>query len=320
MNKKFKFAYSMFELLIVFTLISFLIIYELIIVNRKMNEYGGVYYNAYNTLRKVTYNIFIDTYCPSNSVQPEPGADPDYDCTKGARAFPKDVTELCKRYTEYLNVPNGANFCTEKKEAQGHGNINEKADNISEDTLKFKTTNTFRFYISGTGSNNESPYEYTANGSNDKVEYFIMYVDLNGSKAPNRVDKEVGNKVLPDIVPFAITRKGEVIPMGFPVYSTSYITAKVRYPDEAASDSYKENLSESMSLYDAIAKAWGTADDNIDIPFTFKLNDQLPSDNLAKYYVSQNLIPTSSVSLDSKCKEQTFECKVVIDSDSNVRF
>ena len=61
---------------------------------------------------------------------------------------------------------------------------------------------------------------------------YIVYTDINGKKSPNRLNLEEGNELYPDIVPFAVTTRGEVIPMGYPIYDTMYLSAQVRYRAE----------------------------------------------------------------------------------------
>ena len=60
-------AFTMIEVLIILTLIGFILIAELIILNTKSNQYGQPYYTAYNALRKAAYNVLADMYCPDEN-------------------------------------------------------------------------------------------------------------------------------------------------------------------------------------------------------------------------------------------------------------
>ena len=323
-------GFTLAEILIVLVFAGVILVYEINILTNKINQYGSLYYNVYNTLRKVGYNMFIDFGTPKG-VQ---------------REFPK-VTKgengLCERLCEYLNVVEKDKNC----DAEG---VNKNASNIGDKTLRFKTSNATRFYIDDNvyttnitkivkeevdGVENETEIQ-------EELKYFIVYVDINGEKKPNSVQREGNSKVLPDIVPFAITiNHGEVIPMGYPIYDKNYMTAKIQYPaclDENGKTKEcefdKENYSEAMTFYEAISRAWQGRQD-VEIPYSNKLTDLLSPNNLAKKFFNgevQNNVPMTEqdIKLCTNCPEDTtnvaeciddavFECKVRIESSDKVR-
>lgn len=302
MNNK-KHAFTIMEIMIVFTIIGIIIVFELIILQNRMNQYGAPYYNVYSALKKASYNILADMYCPDpNSEDPE--------CVKGPRPFPDNPYDLCRRLAEFINVPKGAT-CGENKNDTSK-DINDDATNLNEDTIRFIASNSFRFYI--------SPLKTYTFESGETLDYFIVYVDINGKEGPNRVDKTPSDKVYPDIVPFAITTRGEAIPMGYPIYSNIYLTAKIGYPAAEMNGSIVDNrFSKSMSFFEAIQGAWGGTI-SPDITFSIPFNDNLPNTNLAKkFYLGQVPEATEFMSQEG-CKGGEYTCRVVIDSYQGKRF
>ena len=309
-------AFTMIEVLIILTLIGFILIAELIILNTKSNQYGQPYYTAYNALRKAAYNVLADMYCPD-----ENSSDPD--CRIGPRQFPTTPQALCSRLTEFIN--------TSEKNCENLTPINDMADNINNKAPHFIASNSFRFYF----SDMKSIEADDTFGNTNSLDYFVVYVDINGEKRPNRITCE-GEQILPDIVPFAVTRRGEVIPMGYPVYSSNYITAKIIYPSKVGDDGVLTNRSSgSMSYYDAVYGAWpsSTAREvqrHIDIPFSimFSQDDIYNNSNIRQCYDGRDLRLKTEESYkqlakdktDEGCKGGTYSCRVVIDSSIHTRY
>ena len=144
---------------------------------------------------------------------------------------------------------------------------------------------------------------------------------------------------MPDIVPFAITRRGEAIPMGYPVYSKLYLTAKIKYPStDTDADGVLENESSgSLSFYDAIYGAWpsstaGEVAKHIDIPFSLMFADEQDfidaNSNIRQCYDGRaaDLKPEAeyknmALSREAEgCRAGTYNCRVVIDSNINTRY
>ena len=322
-------AFSMIEVMIVLTVIGFIIIAELCIINQKANEYGQSYYATYNALKKANYNVLADIYCPDvNSTNAA--------CRLGPRSYPTEPRELCSRLTEFINV--SENNCS----STNFTVINDNANNINTNNPAFIASNSFRFYIG-----NERTYVVTdVNGRRDELRYFVVYVDINGEKRPNRLRCD-DSDVLPDIVPFALTRRGEVIPMGLPVYSNAYMTAKIKYPGTINEDSNEmENKSaSSMSYYEATFGAWPNGNnsevqENYDIPFSIMLSEDRIYQNSSirqcyngtiarmkteKQYKEEAITKatrenTNHIHRTRGCIGGTFNCRVVIDSSINTRW
>lgn len=320
-------AFSMIEMLIIIVLIGFIVIAELMILNNKINEYGQPYYTAYNALKKAAYNVLADIYCPGDSC-------PDKTLT-APRAFPTNSQDLCLRLAEFINT--AQLNCTLGGDVK---DINDMADNLNAATPpRMIATNSFRFYFSGMKTVNDIHDVY---GNLYDMNYFVVWVDLNGEKEPNRLTCNE-SKLYPDIVPFAITTRGEVIPMGFPVYNTLYLTAKIKFPTEIETveengeikETVNNKSSASLSFFEAIYGAWakdGTTreiQDNIDIPFSILFSKEFPNDSLIHQCYNgsvPNLLRQAdyedrAISYQDKgCMGGSYACRVIIDSNIETRF
>ena len=310
----------MVELIVVFSIIGFIVIAELIILNNKVNEYANPYYAAYNALKKASYNVLADMYCPDpNSSDPE--------CRKGPREFPTTSRGLCNRVAEFINT--SENYCNSADSVE----INDEATNIDNEHPHFISSNSYRFWFGGM----RKIQVPNAMGGVDELEYFVTYVDINGEKRPNRITCD-GPRILPDIVPFAITRRGEVVPMGLPVFSKTYLTAKIKYPvDITNADDMKSKQSPSLSFYEAIYGAWPATDPMdknvfryIDIPFSIVfaedplyLNSNINQclDGMDPDLLDSNAYKAEAIPRTVKgCVGGTYSCQVVIDSSAGTRF
>ena len=310
-------GFSMVELLVIIGFIGFIVIVELMILNNKMNEYATPYYTVYNALKKASYNILADIYCPNPT-----SSDPD--CQVGPRDFPTNSEELCLRLSEFINT-SLLNCSADELD------ITDKADNFVISSPRMIASNSYRFHFSGL-KEIEIRDDY---GNLNPLQYFVVYVDLNGRKRPNRLTCD-GGRILPDIVPFVITRRGEVIPMGLPVYNSAYMTAKIKYPARLAADETMEDrTSGSMNYYSAIYGAWpedGTKNvkANMDIPFSIMFADKIAYDgsDIKQCYDGRIMqmkheltYKDEAINRESEgCKAGTYNCRVVIDSSTNARW
>ena len=160
-NKK---AFTLIEILIVMGIVGFILIVQLIVLMGKQNQYGAPYFTTYNSLKRAVYNVLADMYCPECYTT---GATPactqpvaNYTCVNNARNFPETTGELCRRLAGIEgdnSAPNkgfintAENNCISKDaeaNLQNSNAINEAANNFSDNTVQFISTNGQRFYIS----------------------------------------------------------------------------------------------------------------------------------------------------------------------------
>ena len=142
-------------------------------------------------------------------------------------------------------------------------------DSRNEIEPSFIAANGQRFYISSTVTANLM-HQVAGNEAQRKTYRFVV-VDLNGAAGPNSQFKTGGK--FPDLVLFAITTKGDVIPLGLPEFYKTYINAIVQYPeflnkrDPHDSTKFLRNLqreSDYMTLSDAKKHAWGPGIGQVD--------------------------------------------------------
>lgn len=318
-NKK---AFSLVEVLIVLSIIGFLAIAGLRTINSKEEQYNQPYYNAYNSIKKTAYNVLADLHCPDDSSD-------DPNCREGVRPYPKKPNDcketvgsetriikgLCSRFAEFLNVTENncslltSNNCTNVLQ---YG-INNKADNFPS-RPHLILSNSYRLYF---GQMN------TMTIGSKMIDYFVVYVDINGEKKPNSVTCQ-GTTIKPDIVPFAVTRSGDVIPMGYPIYSKQYLTAKIAFPTEYNEKGSVDNYSPSMSFYEAIATAWpqgsaGEVTREHDIPFSlmFADEDAFNGSNIRQCYNNDELRKKQDFIDDAKTLRESLKSRQ--ENDCNKR-
>ena len=301
-------AFTLTEILIVMTIVGFILIAQLSVLSSKINKYDGTYYRAYHTLHKAGYNILADMYCPGPSC-------PDASITQ-PRSFPTTTSALCARLAEWLNIT--TNNCNNN--AFSHGNITEKS------TAHLIASNGFKIYIGAMGEKEVS------NGQ--KIKYFPVYVDINGEAKPNRTDCVAKSDVLPDIVPFAVTTRGETIPMGFPKYSKKYMTAKVKLPNEyttsGGTNKIESKNTKTLSFFEAALASWpknnnyNAVSNHFDIPFSQDYDSTNLHSQCYQTISKATLLSDAKSIIDSYkdkgCNGTSFTCRAIIDKPTSVRY
>ena len=299
-----KTAFTLSELLIVFMLIGIITIASLYTINNRATDFFTRYYTAFDALNKAVYNTYTDTYCRVKGVS----ATGTSDCTtkdqrKAGRAFPGDTATLCNRLKEYLNAAQGIGKCSGDK---GNIIITANDDAFTDNKIQFALTNGFRFYLSGPKS---------ISIKNNTIGYFVAYIDLNGSGKPNKFGIE--NNARPDIVPFVILKTGEVIPIGYPIYDTSYATARILNSQGEQTKSY--------TIREAAIMAYGH-DPYTDIPFSLvEVFENRIAQVTGRKVTPSGAIPAASIlttynGKDFDCAEGTYSCVMKIDENLEKRY
>ena len=331
-------AFSLVELAVVLVLIGILTMVTIQTMDSKIQDHSAAYYNVLDSLIKANYNVYADIHCVDDTYNPTTNSS-DKLCAEGGRYYPKSRKELCERLSQYFNIAEGTLNCGDEPELS----INETANNISNDNVSFVTTNSSRFFISDKQDLDISDGPTNCHKSFD---YFVVYVDLNGDKEPNsvfvrnpidthatKILKTV-NKVddgrirgtIPDIVPFVLTAKGEVIPVGYPLYSKRYMTTRVKYPISNLSDVNKQtlenNVSSSATFIESKINAVGNSECG-DILYSIDFNTRFRNmNNLAFAFFNNsdekdNMIDKTALpagaDVDHGCQENTFNCNLTID-------
>ena len=339
-----KIAFTLIEIMIVLGMVGMIIIFAMQILMGRINQYTTPYAVIFRALQKTSYNILADIHCPNPNSEIE-------ECKTSTRSFPVNDeargiedqhVELCERLKEYLNAPDlNAGEC-DNPAVGDNGDlkiVQNGSDITSDPLLKFVTSNGMKFYTSDMmtyevvkteDKNGDGDFNDPGEKITDEVKYYIIYVDINGDSKPNSVEP-VGD-YLPDIVPFAITSRGETIPLGFPTISSAYLTAKIKFPavgTEEAGVFDERQYSKSMTFREAVFGAWN-GEAHFDIPYSFDLNYNNTSNNRAfrslpsadkkwencKFYGGTNQYDATR----GGCVAGTFTCRVIIDTETTRRF
>ncbi len=189
--------------------------------------------------------------------------------------------------------------------------------------------NCFLVYCERNGTN-ESEDRLDNNGFY-VTNFFVVFVDINGKKTPNRTNKTSRQTIYPDIVPFIVTTKGDVIPVGYPVFDLRYMSAKVKYPDykmEAGNPvirAQEEMFSKSETYENARTEAWGNESMNANIPMSVDYNKidilrPLYTNVLDKTGAQVTPNWASSFNEAQGCEENSAACRVIVDSFKERRF
>lgn len=277
---RFKKAFTLAELMIVFIIIGIIIALGVSTVKPWEKAYKYAYLRIYNSLSLAIYNHMINT--------------------NDDNAFPEDADKLCEALLEYINtaehIDDPAAFC---KSGKHFGDASPTAADFTEDALKDKVTivasNGVRLWIGA--KNNGIEHSMTAKQNiggteeEDKVKFFYVYADLNGDRKPNTPVWSPNQ--MADIVAFAITDKYIVIPLGYPEVDSRYLEAHVVYPTfdsatgEEDTSSYSDDeevTSDAMTYYEAKVQAFdlnddGTIDTSIGNVMTYDFNSEFSNNN-----------------------------------------
>lgn len=251
-------AFTLFETLITIAIIGVIAVITLmLLVNQQEKAYGKLYAKAYNTLKTAAYNIEMDV--EDHNTKANEAANEQNQSQADAedlKEFPKTLEEFCKEL-----VGDGASYINTTKQSCTAVN------------------NTV--FTTATGANIEAEPSFIASDGLyyyftdvQDTNYFLMWVDINGKRRPNT--SLITNKKLPDVVPFAISKKnGTVIPLGFPVYDIRYMKARVVYSSPTMERDFSVPLTFSQARSVAYANKTFTLEPlskNFDNDITSALN------------------------------------------------
>ena len=238
-------AFTLAEILIVFSIIGIISAITLMTTKRMATTDKYAYERAYDTLRTAAYNAFAE----SDSQWTEAGT---------GNVTPQSI---CRGLAKYINSQGATNVASNDDKFKGdpdkgycNTSIPTRAtistDNFNGIVPDFIANNGMKFYITNeiVQTNVRDDISDTNNSS---VAFKIVYIDLDGEDGQNMISAG-------DVVAFAITNNADVIPLGLPAYDKHYLTARVIYPESVGDeDADAEKLSDAMSYYDAIHTAWG---------------------------------------------------------------
>ena len=293
--KSFKKAFSLAELLIVLTIIGVCCVMAITAMKpADINVTRYLYSNAYKALSKAYYNALLkgDVYNPF--------------LNEDADNNNEDVKILCEGLKYFINTNLNEDYTCNQNKAIDLDGFDY---NFNDDQIQFISNNKMKFYISKKVE------------SADDIDFYIVFVDLNGVKKPNSIvytykgnEENEENKKLPDIYAFAMLNTGRVCPLGIPEYDSEVLTARFVYFNEGTEQRYYRK---SIPYFAAKNAAWGIYDsaeeitpkDNYNLDEPFSMNDKIRAILDEKF--SGNLItkdfPESLKDLDSYVELQDAE-------------
>lgn len=224
-NKK---GVSLAELLIVFIIIGIIASLALVTIKPYEKTFKWLYVRIYHALETATYNSMMKR-----------------------TSFPTSSTAFCNMLLEYIN--SSFNNCAAR-------DLNISSITFPEADIKIITTNGMRLWI---GSNGGAPYAHSKSGVTTNMNYYIVYVDINGTRGPNSTEW-VSDGKLTDIVAFVVTEGSVVVPVGPPEIDTRYMFASAIYPPD---DERRPEGTRSVPMSYNAAKnvAWGTSKSDAEI-------------------------------------------------------
>ena len=234
-------------------------------------------------------------------------------------------TSSCKSFVNSINEQQIKNdnpefleaFCYQDKDEDG--NVVDSTCNKGSLEPTFVASNGQKFYLSSATTANAVDFSEFGDKKYTRKTYRFVVVDINGNMGPNSQLKK--GKQMPDLVLFAITDSGFVVPLGLPEFNKTYINAFVKYPKYTTKIDPKtkkfikntQTKSEIMSLFDAKRKAfglkWGEVDEACKFSMCFKPNEQLSYSSL--FYANSNQCADSK---GSTCTDKGSKTSMYVDS------
>lgn len=226
MNKKSGFTLA--ELLMIMFLVGALVVLGVQVILNRQNNYKVVYYAAYKNLKMAAGELVATS--PTGKV---------------SYAFDENnnPTTFCQKLSNIFNVSAGASVCSNIYTFNPTAGLSSSS--VTPNNSSLSLTNGQRLYISNT---------FVAPGANN---YFneqatLVLVDLNGKGAPNIIDtKSYTDTRTPDIVAFAITDSGVVIPMTPLADDNEHILANVQlctFADGCSTDLTQNLIAEYKNI------------------------------------------------------------------------
>ncbi len=165
--------------------------------------------------------------------------------------------KLCKGLASYINTDSAS--CNIPALSNNVTYLKHEDIDFSKLTPNLESLTGVKFYISEIIRDNKYPAMersyYNPETPNFTLQFFMVYVDLNGTEYPNRphtIKVDQTEKKMPDVFAFAIIPTGAAIPMGVAEYDSKFFSARLSYTENKA-----KYYSPYYSYRQAKHLAWG---------------------------------------------------------------
>lgn len=165
--------------------------------------------------------------------------------------------KLCKGLAAYINTDSVS--CKIPALSNNVAYLKHEDIDFTKLTPNLESLTGVKFYISQIIKDNKLPAisrsYYDAGNPNFTLEFFMVYVDLNGTEYQNRphtIKVDPTGKKMPDVFAFAIIPTGEAIPMGAAEYDNKFFSTRISYIENKA-----KYYSPYYSYRQAKHMAWG---------------------------------------------------------------
>lgn len=278
-------ALTIAELMITLLIIATLCIFALTTIKPYDKTYKWLYVRIYHSLENAVYNSMMTRNSPE---------DPDM------LGFPSTSTAFCNMLKEFLNtLPDDEVDGQITPKCEAARDLSMSAADFPEDNIQLILSNGMRLWIASQGG---APYVLndTVDGTAVNMKYYVVFVDINGSRGPNRAQWDAAGNInwgpdskLLDIVAFVVTEASVVIPVGPPEIDTRYMQAVAIYPPD---DENKPEGTRSLpnTYYWAKHDAWGDSE-SIAEPMSLDFAGKFPANSpFAVTYPTANTVNTAA--------------------------
>lgn len=301
-------AFTLAEVAIVFVIIGIISILAISTVKPWDKAAKYAYMRMYNAIGVATYNHTLKE--------------------SASATFPENATKLCEALIDFMNVSSDdADNCKGTVLDRDPADASFDPESASHATPMFTTSGGAYVWIGADTANENKPFVYTktfSTGETDTINYYVVFVDLNGEKGPN--SSAWDSEDIADVVAYIVTDRFIVVPLGYPEIDTRYLVANVVLPSLAElntegvtsdiGNNDKEVLSEAISFYEAKVRAFGTvsATDQAPLPvygevLTYDFSKDFEDTSSFKVDAYSNYFPTPPTK-DTRCSVEDYDSSV----------
>ena len=230
-----KSGFTIAETLVCLGIIGIILIFALTSMKPNQKAMKYLYRNTLTSLNRAYYNGILQ------------GFDPFKEDLTHSDTSDYGTEQLCRALSSFINstdttMENGKDYsasCSPTKITSELGN-------------EFRKEN-IQFIASGSGM--KFYLTNLLNIQEGEVPFYLIFVDINGDRGPNRMTFDVKQKVIPDIYAFAVISKSlYVVPLGIPEYDTRILSTRIAYFSDQGDEVYTKI---SKPYYQSKGEAWG---------------------------------------------------------------